>query len=359
MIRVMVVEDSPMIADMVVMALESSPEIQVVGVVAEGNRALERAKALRPDVITMDIVLPGLSGLDATREIMREFPTPIVVLTSINDRREADIAFQSLAAGALTVMDKPQSFIGCEGEEFAKVLVQQVKTSCRVNMNKEALRLPVWASTHTTEPSLPPAIEPRILRTAMAQPHAIIGIGASAGGPVCLTRLLSALPADARLPIVLVQHISKGFLLGFLDWLSGQVKRPAKVAEEGERPANGLIYTSREDAHLEFAIDGTFRYSLAPPLRGHRPSVDALFYSLAERYGPRAIGVLLTGMGNDGALGLKKMRESGGATFAQDEASSLVFGMPKEALRLGAVDRVHSIEAIAMALANLGSGRNR
>jgi two-component system chemotaxis response regulator CheB len=359
MIRVMVVEDSPVVSELVVQALESDPEIRVVGIVAAGDLALGQARLLQPDVITMDLQLPGMSGLDATREIMRARPTPIIVLTSLNDGREADIAFHSLAAGALTVIDKPESFMGPQGELFAKLLVQQVKTFSRARTNLKPVDsgVPAPGSLAAETRAVAGPQERVTAKVPVARPFDVVGVGASAGGPVCLVRLLSALPADFPFPIVLVQHISRGFLQGFLEWLSAQVKRSARVAIEGTRPQAGWIYSSREDLHLGFARDGTFVYSDAPPMCGHRPSVDALFSSMASAYRSRAVGVLLTGMGSDGAQGLKKVRALGGLTFAQDETSSLVFGMPQEALKVGAVDRVDSLESIGQSLAALGSTR--
>ncbi|MBI4864943.1 MAG: chemotaxis-specific protein-glutamate methyltransferase CheB [Candidatus Riflebacteria bacterium] len=341
MIRILVVEDSRMVRELVVQALQTDPEIAVVGTVSRGDEVLDRVLALRPDLITMDIQLPGLSGLDATRLIMQSCPTPVIILTSLTDDEESRIAFRSLAAGALMVLDKPVNFVGLSGDAFTRHLVQQVKLNHRVRMNAGALEG-----------------SPRAARgwhgSRRVKRFDVVGIGASAGGPMCLSRLLSGLPGDFGLPIVVVQHISRGFTQGFATWLGDQIGRPVVLARDRAKPEPGSVYLSPEDIHLEFDASGSFQHSGAPALRGHRPSVDVLFSSLAQMFRSRAIGVLLTGMGADGAQGLKKMRDAGATTFAQDEATSLVFGMPQEALKLRAVDQVLPLNAIGDALLELG-----
>jgi two-component system chemotaxis response regulator CheB len=338
LIRVLVVDDSAVLRQSTRFILESDPRLKVVGEASDGEEAIALVRGLRPDVITMDITMPRMGGLDAIRHIMAENPTPIVVVSSIDRDQEMDISSQARKLGAVCVLRRPVGVSAREYQAFTTRLIEQVKLMSEVK---------VITQTRNRE-TAPPRTG---IRGAAAQPGGmrgtqIIAIGSSTGGPAALHHVLGALPADFPLPILIVQHISFGFVEGLVGWLDAACKLRVKVAEQRERIRSGIVYIAPDGHHLQVGF-GRIRLSQGEPVKGHRPSVTVLFESVAGAYGPAAVALILTGMGADGAEGMKTLRDAGAMTIAQDEASCVVFGMPKEAIGLGAVQHVVPLEKMA------------
>jgi len=345
MIRVLVVEDSATMRHHLRESLAADPELRVVGEAVDGGEAVELVGRLRPDVVTMDMMLPTMSGLVATERIMADHPTPILVVSSA-DRQELFTTYNALAAGAVDVLEKPR---GDESDEdWARRLRSAVRLVSRIRVISHP-RARFGARTRPPERAPAPAPpDPGVLR--------LVAVGSSTGGPGALTQLLRALPADFAPPILCVQHIaaSEPFAVAFADWLAGRSGRDVRYAQDGQpvRALSGRVVLAPPDRHM-IVRDHVVRLSDAPPRNFCRPSVDVLFESLAADYGPGAAGCLLTGMGRDGAEGLLKMRGRGAVTFAQDEASCVVYGMPQEAALLGAAGHILPPARIAARLSGL------
>jgi two-component system chemotaxis response regulator CheB len=335
---VLVVDDSAVLRQQIRFILQADPQLQVVGEAKNGEEAITMARQLRPDIITMDICMPKMDGLDAIRAIMADSPAPIVVVTGADVDAEMHVAAQAQKLGAVSVVHKPGSIAAPSYKVIAGTLVQQVKAMSQVRV---VSRLRSHSQVVLPETPPPPAAPTRGRKTE------IIAIGASTGGPAALYKVLGGLPASCPVPVVVVQHISLGFVEGLASWLGGGCKLQVRVAKHGEKLQAGVIHIAPDGSHMVTDSFGRVRLKDTPPLNGHRPSVTALFQSVAEAYGPTAIGVILTGMGADGATGLRAMRDAGSMTIAQDEASCVVFGMPKEAIALGAAKHVVPLEKIA------------
>jgi two-component system chemotaxis response regulator CheB len=337
--RVLVVDDSPLIRDIITMILQEDPDIEVVGQAENGQVAIDLVDALRPNLVTMDIMMPVMDGLTAIQHIMAYQPTPILVVTSSG---EAAVAYKAISSGALEVMQKPDMSLGpAEWEGFVRrvKLLAQVKVITHVRGRGAA-------STQV----LP------FLGSAAVQAGSqgrILAIGASTGGPAALAKVLAGLPPDLTVGVVIVQHIAEGFVPGLVSWLKTVTILNVKAAEDGEEIKPGTIYIAPTGTHT--VVAGSRRLGLRhlPPVDSQRPAVDVLFESVQEQYGRRAIAVLLTGMGRDGARGLKAIRDAGGRTIAQDEASCVVYGMPKAAAELGAAEQVLPLSEIPMAVVRL------
>jgi two-component system, chemotaxis family, protein-glutamate methylesterase/glutaminase len=336
MIKVLIADDSPTLRVVVRTILESDPGLKVVGEAANGWEACERCKALLPDIVTMDIRMPLMNGYEAIARIMDESPRPIVVLTSTQSDLELGITFKAIEAGALMVIRKPQSVFN--DARVKADLIAQVKAMANVKVVGRHRRF----YDKTVERSCRPA-HPGTQVTA----RQLVVIGVSTGGPPALQTILKQLPADFPMPVAVVQHISKGFVSGLASWLDSVVPMRVKVAESGELLAPGRVYLAPDDQHL--TVDESRRTVLktAPAVDGHRPSATVLLESAARSFGPAVIGLLLTGMGRDGAEGLRQIYQAGGCTLAQDEATSVVFGMPKVAIEMGAAGEVLPLEKIA------------
>ena len=347
-IRVLVVEDSPTVGNHLREVLTEDPELNVVGVARDGVAAIELTSRHRPNVVTMDIVLPVLSGLAAIEHIMAHCPTPILVVSSSDNRTELFSTYDALAAGAVDVLEKFRGDMPAHA--WALQLRRTVKLVSRIPVITHP-RARLTARDRPTTPARPNAHPPPVA------PGRIIGLGASTGGPDAVVKVLRALPADFPVPILLVQHISAPFGAAYIEWLADQIGRPAVYPIDGEPVAatGGRIVVAPPERHM-IVRNGRLRLTTEPARNSCRPSIDHLFESLSREYGSGATACILTGMGRDGATGLLAVRKAGGHTIAQDEASCVVYGMPREAVALGAADLVLDPEEIGRYLSRMGLG---
>jgi two-component system chemotaxis response regulator CheB len=348
-IKVLVVDDSAVLRQEIRLILQSDPELQIVGEARDGQEGLSLAKRLKPDVITMDLRMPKMDGLEAIRHIMAESPAPIVVVTSADSERDQDLTAEATKLGAVSVLTRPLNGLSPQRRAFASRLIQQVKSMSQVRVISRRWRAPKAA---------PPAT---LNRVAFGGPlGGVMAIGASTGGPAALYQVLGDLPADLPVPVLVVQHISLGFVGGLASWLDGGCELVVRVAEHGQKIRPGHVYLAPDELHMVADRFGRVRLMDGQPVDGHRPSATVLFKSVADTHGPSAVGVIMTGMGSDGATGMKALRDAGAATIAQDKESCVVFGMPKEAIAAGAVAHVVSLPEIARTAAQycrVGVGR--
>lgn len=338
MIRVLVADDSPTLRRFVTRVLEATGRVEVCGTVDDGRTAVRAVGMHQPDVVVMDIRMPHQDGLAATIEIVAAAPRPIVLFCGTGDAEAQARAFAALAAGAVALVPKPGPGVPLEAVE--RELVAAVEAAAARSVRARA------ATPARAGHGEAPAARARL-----------VAIGASTGGPAALRDLLRALPADPGAPVLIVQHNAPAFAASFVRWLAGEVPQRVAMAEGGERPAGDRVLVAPPGAHLVLR-GGRLALREGEPVQGHRPSVDALFESVADDVGPAAVGVLLSGMGEDGARGLLALRRRGATTLVQDEASSVVFGMAGVAERLGAVGRAGRPEALARWVAE-AIGRER
>lgn len=346
MIRVLVAEDSTTARELVVAILKSDPlRLTVVGEATNGLEAVEMTKRLRPDVVTMDIRMPLLGGFEATRRIMMEAPTPVVIVSGI-DVSDVATSLHALRAGALAILEKPPGPESAGFEERSRALLDTVRAMAEVKVVRRFAARPPRISLSSRAPRRPGA----------GERCRAVAIAASTGGPAALQAIFSRLPADFPAPILVVQHIAKGFVSGLASWLSGASNVRVKVALADEVVLPGIVYLAPDDRHLGVSPMRRALVSSAAPVDGFRPSGTFLFESVASAFGAAALGLVLTGMGRDGADGLREVRAKGGRVIAQDEESSVVFGMPRAAVEAGLADEVLALEEIAERLGELVSG---
>jgi two-component system chemotaxis response regulator CheB len=336
----MVVEDSEVVRGFLVHVLGSDSDIRVVATARDGAEAVDKAALEHPDVITMDINMPRMNGFEATRRIMETNPTPIVIVSGNIDNREVETTFRAVEAGAVAVLERPPGLGSSGFEAGAAELVKTVKLMSEVKLVRR------W-------PRRPGAAAPRPVAVRPSVNHRIrvVAIGASTGGPPAINAVLSGLPRGFPVPVLIVQHIASGFGAGLAEWLSKVSGFPVNVATHGEMALPGRAYLAPDDFHLCIASGNRLALNRDEPVNGMRPSVSVLFRSLAQTFGGESAAVLLTGMGRDGAEAMRLLSDAGALTVAQDEDSSVVFGMPGAAVRLGAARHVLKPEQIAEALA--------
>ncbi len=344
-IRVLIVDDSALVRRLLTDMLSRDPAIEVVGAAGDAHVAREKIKQLNPDVLTLDVEMPKMDGLTFLRNLMRLRPMPVVMVSSLAEHG-ADVTLDALAMGAVDYLPKPRIDIAATLSDYAEELIEKIKAAAN-------------ASVRTLDPrrAPPPAAPARLglgsgsLRTT----ERIIAIGASTGGTEAIKQVLMGLPPDAP-GIVIAQHIPKAFSTPFARRMNDCCRMTVYEAEDGQQVLAGHVYIAPGDRHLKVERDGA-RYVCklddGEPVNRHKPSVDVLFRSVAQCAGRNAIGLLLTGMGKDGARGLLEMRQSGSRTVAQDEASSVVWGMPGEAVSLGAVQHVIALQQVATAVCEL------
>jgi two-component system, chemotaxis family, protein-glutamate methylesterase/glutaminase len=344
-----VAEDSRTVRMRLIEILSGDPEIELVGEAQDGKSAIELCLRYRPDVVTMDMMLPVMTGLAATEYIMAYCPTPILIVSASINRGELFRTYDALAAGAVDVLEKPT---GTEADGvWEGRFIATVKLVSRIRIITH-LRLPLADQSRlkmVVSAPLPPSHG-----LGTDRKFELVAIGASTGGPAAIVEILQALPANFWMPIVFILHINEPFGSAFADWLDAQVGRPVAYAKEGDLVASaaGRVVMAPTGRHLT-VCDGRFHLTLDPERHSCRPSVDVLFESVAENYGPSSIACLLTGMGRDGASGLLKLREAGALTIAQDESTSAIYGMPREAALLGAAVQILRLDEIARRLVSL------
>jgi two-component system, chemotaxis family, protein-glutamate methylesterase/glutaminase len=331
-ITVLVVDDSLVCREMLAQILASDPDIQVIGMARDGAEAVSMTKLMSPSLVTMDIHMPKMDGIAATEEIMAFNPTPILVVSSSVRPDQTGAAFDALRAGALDVLKKPEPKDWSELEHLGTELIDKVKMLSRVHV-----------VTHVRGRIRERAVRER---PVAAPDRTLLAIGSSTGGPSALVSVLSRLPANFKPPVVIAQHIADGFVPGLVDWLATQCKLPVAAARTGQALVPGKVLIAPTGRHM--AVRQNFVEFV--PAKGHdvyKPSCDVLFETVAQSFGGKAIGVILTGMGADGAKGLKALHDAGGYTIAQDEKTSVVYGMPKAAVEMGAVDVISPVDDIA------------
>lgn len=345
-IRVLVVDDSALVRSLLTEMLNSAPGIEVVGVAADAHAAREKIKRLNPDVLTLDVEMPRMDGITFLRNLMRLRPMPVVMVSSLTERG-ADVTLDALSLGAIDYLSKPKIDLAATLMDYRDELVEKVRTAALASVKAlTSQRAPVSPGpAHSADAVLPKAAAPKQLRTT----DRIIAIGASTGGTEAIKEVLIRLPPDCP-GVVITQHIPKAFSGPFARRMNDCCALSVCEAEDGQHILAGHAYIAPGDRHLLVIRDGAryvCRLDDGVPVNRHKPSVDVLFRSVAQHAGRNAIGALLTGMGKDGARGLKEMLDSGSHTIAQDEATSVVWGMPGEAVALGAAQHVVALESVA------------
>lgn len=340
-IKVLLVDDSQLTLKILQRILSTSSEIRVAGTAKNGKEALELIPKVNPDVICTDLHMPVMDGLALTKQVMEKYPKPILAL-SVSVREGSENVFNLLEAGAVDIMQKPRGGVEADYERIGQELISKIKILSGVRVFR---KYPKGA-----------AAPPKALPPLQGKPVNLVVFGASTGGPQALQKILAVIPSNFPVPIICIQHIGDEFAKGFLDWLAPKCRAKVRMADSGEIPSPGSIYFPQPGNHLKIDPKGRLAYSNEQSPNGHRPSIDVMFSSAADYFGPAAMGILLTGMGKDGAAGLLAIARAGGITIAQDESSSIIFGMPKEAIRLGAAQYVLSPDEISRLLIEKFSG---
>ncbi len=345
MIDVLIVDDSLTSRKFIKHIFDTDPKMRVIGEAKNGAEALRFVENRRPDVVVMDIQMPGMNGYETTRAIMNICPVPIVIHSTLAAPGKADIIFQAMKAGAVAVSQKPSGPGHPDSRQMIEKLIRTVKLMSEVKVVRKFNR--------NQKTALPSDVSTKLSQKAFSGIE-IIGIGASTGGPPVLQTLLSTLSHDFSIPIIIVQHIATGFLDGMVAWLSKHTEMTLAIPKTGDPISGGHIYFAPEDHHLEITPARHFLIRPIPSENALKRPITYLFSSMAQIFGKTAAGVLLTGMGNDGAKGLKEMKRHGAITMAQNEESAVVFGMPHEAIKLDAATYVLSPTEIASYLNFLG-----
>ena len=323
-IKVLVVEDSIFMRNVISDIINSDPQLQVIGTARDGEEALSKLDVLEPDVITLDIEMPRMDGLSVLKQIMKRKPKPVIMLSALT-REGAIYTLKALDYGAVDYITKPSGNISLDLHTIKDEIISKIKMAASANLPKLKIK--------------PISIESCELGDN------VVAIGASTGGPQALTYVLTSLPQNIP-PILIVQHMPEGFTKSFAERLDKLCKFRVKEAEEGDYISKDLVLIAPGGFHMTVSKTGRIRLDRTPPIHGVRPAVDPMMTSVARFYKSRAVGVILTGMGRDGAYGMKKIKEYGGVTIAQDEETSVVFGMPKAAIEEGCVDVVLPLHKI-------------
>jgi two-component system chemotaxis response regulator CheB len=340
MIKLLIVDDSPTQIALLTTIFSAEKDFTIVGFAKNGEEAIKQIQLIKPDIITMDILMPVMNGLEATRVIMSQFPIPIVIISSTVNDGSKSITFEALDAGALAVLSKP-TFVNNENFiKDRKKIVDMVRSMSEICVIKRRF--------FTKKPNTKLIQQPTLMVKKTI--YEIIAIGSSVGGPQALKTIFSALPANFTVPIVVVQHMTRGFINGFASWLNNNTELEVKCAEDHEILQPGIIYFAPDANHTEIRRERgklSIKLNAGPPISGFCPSATVLFQSVAKVCGSSAIGIILTGMGNDGAQGLLELKNVKGHTLIQDPDSAVVFGMAGVAQSLGAVDKVIELNSIA------------
>lgn len=351
-LQVLVVDDSKLMRTLITDMLQSDPAINVIGTAKDGIDALYQISALQPDVVTLDVEMPRMTGLEALEHIMREMPLPVVMLSGLN---EAEITLKALALGAVDFVVKPSGTISVDLYKVRDELLHKVKVAMFADATKlSPATTPPSVQEHRSTPPLPPPTTTAV-KSAMRR---LVAIAASTGGPRTLDVLLQNLPGSLPAAILVVQHMPRGFTSSLAERLNTRSDLAVKEAKDGETIAAGQVYIAPAGHHLMLDPSPSpnhVRLLLddSPPIMRLRPAADLLMTSAAEVYGERCIGVILTGMGSDGTQGIQAIKEYGGYTIAQDRATSVIYGMPRSALNSGFIDQVLPLHEIAPAIVRL------
>ncbi|WP_448187763.1 chemotaxis protein CheB [Azospirillum sp. sgz301742] len=345
-VRVLIVEDSPVVQQLLVHIVGDDRRLEVAGVASTGEEALRLVERTKPDVVSLDIRLPGIDGFEVTKRLMRQNPLPIVVVAA--DVNDLNIPMRALQAGALAVVEKPVGLGRAEYQAVASHLCTQLHSMSQVKVIRQ--RTERFLSRPAAAPAPCAAAPPR----PAGGHYSALGLVASTGGPPALVKVLSGLPKTFPLPIFVVQHIGAPFVAGFAQWLETVCPFPVELGRMGTKPLPGRVYMAPGELHM-MVERGTIVLSGAAPACGQRPSGDVLFTSLAAAYGSAAIGVLLTGMGEDGARGLLDMRSAGAYTIAEHASTAVIHSMPGTAVRLGAVVEELPLPQVSVRLLALAS----
>ena len=354
MIRILVADDSATSRALLVALFAGDAEFSVVGEATNGQQAVEMAQALTPDLITMDVQMPVMDGLEATKQIMARSPRPIIIISSTARDDEIALSLEATRAGALMVLPKPEGPLAPAYAADKRQIISMARALSQVKVVRRHGQSP---ASHTFGASPMPPSSPRLAGGTVG--IRLVAIAASTGGPAAIRTILGELPGSFPAPVLIVQHIAHGFTQGLAHWLDADTPLRVKVAEFGEPADRGTVYVAPDDRHIGCRIDdaGALRIVIdnAPTIGAFRPSASYLFRSVAESLGASALSVILTGMGDDGVAGLRVARNAGGRILAQDEASSVIYGMPREAARAGVVDAVVGIDAMARKITELVS----
>jgi two-component system, chemotaxis family, protein-glutamate methylesterase/glutaminase len=347
-IKVFLVEDSPVALKILENLLAESSDIEISGTARNGLEALERIPKVKPDVICTDLLMGKMDGLELTQQIMAKCPTPILIVSQAVEGHTSDMAVRLLKAGAVDIFAKPKSGLQEDYKQAQTTLINKIKVLSGVKVFTKPIKPALIYSK--------PPQSPHALPSTVPGSYKVLAIGASTGGPQAFQKVLGQLPPNFPMPVVCIQHISEGFLAGLVNWMDAECALTVKIAEDREFLQPGFVYFAPEKHHLMVDNQGRCFYSAAAPVGGHCPSIGVTFESLASAYGNGVIAALLTGMGRDGAEGLRTIAQKGGLTIAQDEASSIIYGMPQEAAKLGAARKILDIDEISpFILKSLGS----
>ncbi|MDR2877793.1 MAG: chemotaxis response regulator protein-glutamate methylesterase [Chromatiales bacterium] len=348
-IRVLVIDDSALVRQLLTNMLESDPDIDVIGTAQDPYIARDKIKSLNPDVLTLDVEMPKMDGVTFLSNLMRLRPMPVVMVSSLTEK-SADITLRALELGAIDFVSKPKVDLAHTLEGYRDEVVAKVKMAARTSVRAPSMTARVIETRYNAD-----VVLRRESPTHFRTTERLIAIGASTGGTEAIKEVLVRLPPDAP-GVVISQHIPEAFSAPFAARMNRESAMTVSQARDGQQILPGHVLIAPGNSHLLVVRDGAryiCRLSDGPPVNRHRPSVDVMFRSVAQNAGPNAIGVILTGMGDDGAAGLKEMKDAGAATIAQDERSSVVWGMPGEAVRLGAADCVMDLYEIADAILRL------
>jgi two-component system chemotaxis response regulator CheB len=335
-IRVLIVDDVKSARDLLAEILTTDPRFQVVAAVGDGLEAVAAALRMRPDLVTMDIRLPGIDGFQAVERILAVFPVPIVMITASMGKQEEKI-FRAITAGALDVLDKQELYLWRTRPEIRNSFLRRLRTLASTKVKQVRGVIATEAE---------PLLTFRRPQRRTLESPLVVAIAASTGGPTALVKVLKRIPPQVSAAFLVVQHMSRGFLEGLVRWLDNEVELEVRKAQEGDSLEAGVVLVAPEDHHMLVTEMDTVRLSRSLPINGHRPSAEVLFDSVARDLGKRGAGVILTGMGSDGAEGLKSLRLCGGHTIAQDEQTSIIFGMPRAAIELEAAEIVLPLDEI-------------
>ncbi|HEU5076254.1 MAG TPA: chemotaxis-specific protein-glutamate methyltransferase CheB [Polyangiaceae bacterium] len=333
LIRIVIADDSVVTRELLRRVFDAQPDMIVVGMAATGDETVRLVQRLRPDLVTMDVAMPGIDGVHATRRIMASLPTPIAIVTARPMEAGHETMFRAMAAGAVDVIANPGFEVFEADGEKREHFVSQLRNVANVGVGGLGGRAGYESKHAEARLTAPPSAQGPSSSTSAS----LIAIGASTGGPPCIREILGMLDPVHSPPVIITQHLSPQFIPGFAEWLASTISLPVRIARSGALLVRGQVFVAPGDQHLEVIDDGAGGVVSTSPVHHQRPSVDVMFRSVAKAYGSRGVGILLTGMGSDGAEGLRVMRDSGSLTIAQDEASSLVYGMPAAACRLDAV----------------------